>query len=227
MNHSEQLNELAAALVKAQAEIKGAAKDSLNPFFRSSYADLSSVWEACRDALGRYGLSVVQMPSFRMDGEVAIVGVTTMLLHQSGQWVSELGETPVPPCTNKAGEFVAKADPQITGSAITYLRRYGLASFVGVTPEDDDGESVAQGAREAQAQTSRGAKKPAVLPGKPTSWDGWGGKPLTDVPSNVLTSARKWLQDKDAKSPAPSNTAIIDAIDDVLESRRDMDGELP
>lgn len=64
MQHSEQLNELGAALAKAQAAVRGAKKDANNPFFKSTYADLASVWEACREALTSNGLSVVQFPGY-------------------------------------------------------------------------------------------------------------------------------------------------------------------
>lgn len=129
MQKSEQINELATALAKAQASVKAALKDHSNPFFKSKYADLSSVWEACRKALSENGLSVSQLPS---TGEGQAVGLETMLLHSSGQWLSEKMTAPV-----------AKWDAQGIGSAITYLRRYALAAMVGVVAdEDDDGEKA-------------------------------------------------------------------------------------
>ena len=131
MNKSESINELSAALSKCQSEIKGAAKDSKNPFFKSNYADLSSVWESCRLPLSKNGLSVIQCPE---EGDKGIV-IETMLCHSSGQWVSSRYTIPV-----------SKADAQAVGSAITYGRRYALASMVGVAPEDDDGNSAAKSA---------------------------------------------------------------------------------
>ncbi len=123
MEQSLEIKDLATALSKAQAEIKAAVKDSTNPFFKSKYADLSSVWEACRISITKNGLSVIQ--TGRSDFDLVIV--TTQLQHSSGQWVR--------------GEFSAKPvknDPQAIGSCITYLRRYSLAAMVGVAPEDDD-----------------------------------------------------------------------------------------
>lgn len=118
---------LAAALAKAQGKIAGASKDKTNPHFKSSYADLASVWEACRDALSENGLAVLQ-PVFA-DG--ARVTVTTILTHSSGEWIStDLTMTS------------AQSTPQAIGSCITYARRYALASLVGVAPEDDDGEGA-------------------------------------------------------------------------------------
>lgn len=131
---SESIKELAAALSKAQAEIKGAAKDSDNPFFKSRYADLSAVWDACREPLTKNGLAVSQFPS--ADGPK--VTVETILMHESGEWIS------------RDLTITAKEDsPQAIGSAVTYARRYALAAVAGVAPEDDDGEA-AEGRRVKQ-----------------------------------------------------------------------------
>ena len=124
---SDTINEIATALAKAQGEMAGARKDSANPFFKSKYADLASVWDACRDALTQHGLAVVQSPS----AEGQRVSVDTLLVHSSGQWMRG--------CVS----VTAKDDsPQAIGSAITYLRRYALQSFVGVAPEEDDAEAA-------------------------------------------------------------------------------------
>lgn len=129
MNTSEQINELAAALAKAQAKIQAAKKDSQNPAFKSKYADLASVWDACREALTSNGLSVVQLPTDTAEpGRVALV---TTLLHSSGQWISGMVST-----------RIVKDDPQGVGSALTYLRRYALSAMVGVAPDDDDGNAA-------------------------------------------------------------------------------------
>lgn len=128
MHTSETINEIAAALAKAQGEMAGAKKDSTNPHFRSKYADLASVWEACRGALSSNGIAVVQ--ALQSD-DPEIVGVTTVLTHSSGQWMSS-GFCMRP----------TKADPQGIGSCVTYARRYALAAMVGVAPEDDDGEGA-------------------------------------------------------------------------------------
>lgn len=121
---SENLNELAAALAKAQAEMKPAEKNRVNPFFKSSYADLESVWNACREPLSKSGLSVLQIPTVTKNGLV----LRTRLLHISGQWIE--CSYPVSP---------TKPDPQSLGSAVSYARRYSLAPMVGVVTEDDDG----------------------------------------------------------------------------------------
>jgi|SRR6478609_6667344 len=128
MNQSQDVNELFSALSKAQATIKGALKDSTNPFFKSKYADLESVWEACREPLTVHGLSVVQTTEFSADAGIYVV---TTLGHASGQWIK--GTLPI---------MAIKQDPQGIGSAITYARRYALAAIVGIVQVDDDGESA-------------------------------------------------------------------------------------
>jgi len=124
---SANVNELFAALSKAQGHIQPAPKDKSNPFFKSKYADLSNVWDACRGSLSENGLSVIQIPQTKSTG----MYLTTILGHSSGQWIR--GDIMI---------TLAKYDPQSVGSAITYFRRYCLSSFTGVSPEDDDGEKA-------------------------------------------------------------------------------------
>ena len=131
MLKSDNINELGSALAKAQGAIEGALKDTANPFFKTKYADLSSVWDACRQQLTVNGLSIVQTPTEAENG----IGVETMLIHASGQWLSNTFTMPV-----------SKADAQGVGSAITYARRYALAAMVGVAPEDDDGNAATKAA---------------------------------------------------------------------------------
>ena len=126
-NMSENINEIMTALSKAQGKIQPASKDKSNPYFKSKYADLASVWEACREALSEQGLAVVQTVGNKDSGMVLI----TTLGHSSGQWIRS--EMPI---------IVSKNDPQTLGSAITYYRRYSLSAIVGVAPEDDDGEKA-------------------------------------------------------------------------------------
>jgi len=126
---SDSLKELATALAKAQGEIKGAIKDSANPFFKSKYADLSSVVDAIKVAFSKNGLSYIQMMEPSDKDEVR---VSTMILHASGEYIN-CGILALP---------VSKVDAQGYGSALTYARRYSLSSAVGVAPEDDDGNAA-------------------------------------------------------------------------------------
>lgn len=140
MTQSELINELASALSKAQGEMQAAIKDKVNPFFKSSYADLGSVWDAARPVLSKYGLCVMQTTEITPDGS-KIIMVTT-LAHTSGQWVKSF--LPLNP---------AKNDSQGIGAAITYLRRYSLSAIVGVVcDEDDDGETASGRGKTQQPQ---------------------------------------------------------------------------
>lgn len=126
MNRSETIGKIAAALVKAQAAMDNALKDSSNPFFKSKFADLNAVREACIPALNANGITALQ-PTVTQDGKAF---VETLLLHESGEFISSLTEI-----------ISAKQnDPQAHGSGISYARRYGLQSFVNLGSEDDDGE---------------------------------------------------------------------------------------
>ena len=140
MNRSGSITNLATALAMAQMNIKGAVKDSANPFFKSKYADLSSVVEAIRPAFGQCGLSYIQRiePSDKDE-----VRVETILLHASGEWLS-CGVLNLP---------VSKADAQGYGSALTYARRYSLAAACGVAPEDDDGNAASKNAPAKRLET--------------------------------------------------------------------------
>ena len=126
---SDQIGKLAEALSKAQSSMTEAKEDSKNPFFKSNYADLTSIWRACKDSLSTNGLAISQVTGF-MEGQLFLV---TTLIHSSGEWMK--GYYPL---------YLSKQDPQAVGSAITYARRYALAAIVGVCKEgeDDDAEKA-------------------------------------------------------------------------------------
>lgn len=127
MNQSSSIAALAAALAKAQAEMSGAAKDSANPYFKSKYADLQSVWSACRKPLTDNGLSVIQTSQPTKYGLMLV----TTLAHSSGEWIR--GYMPI---------LAKDATAQSQGSGITYARRYALAAICGVYQADDDAEAA-------------------------------------------------------------------------------------
>jgi len=137
MLQSESVKELNTALAKAQGELFAAKKDSINPHFKSKYADLASVWEACRDALSSNGLSVTQMPA---EFQNNIMTLVTRLSHSSGEWLEQTMTCPV-----------GKPDPQGIGSCLTYMRRYALAAVVGVYQDDDDANSASYAPKERPA----------------------------------------------------------------------------
>lgn len=158
-SHSPTIGKLAEALAKAQAQFKHAGKSADNPFFKSKYADLPAVIDACRPSLAAHGLAVMQPAT--ADGNK--VTVTTILAHASGEWIAS-------PLTAVAKD----GGPQSIGSSTSYLRRYGLSSMVGVGAEneDDDGEQAEgrqadrgderQGRRQQRAASAAEKRPPAA-----------------------------------------------------------------
>ena len=128
MSKRENINELSTALCKAQSEMGGAVKDAKNPFFKSSYADLTSVIKAIKEPFANNGLSYAQFPVTSEGGKG--IGVKTILMHTSGQFLESEFYLPT-----------VKQDPQSGGSCITYARRYALQSMAGIPTADDDAES--------------------------------------------------------------------------------------
>jgi hypothetical protein len=142
VEQSQSIAELTKALVKVQGSLQGAKKDSDNPYFKSKYADLESVWDVCRKPLSENGLAVIQTTEPSESG----VTVITTLAHVSGEFLrGKLHLVPVKP------------DPQGIGSAITYGRRYALAAIVGIYQTDDDG-NAASGRDQKPAAMKEGKK---------------------------------------------------------------------
>ena len=152
MNKSESIDLLSKALVKAQAEMPAVTMDATNPFFKSRYATLGAIIEATRPVLAKYGLAVSQFPV--SDSESGMIGVETMLIHESGQWLS----------AQIAVKVEDKNPSQAAGSAITYLRRYSLAAVLGIySDEDDDGNGSQKKPRPAQVAMIT-APSPLTMP---------------------------------------------------------------
>ena len=123
MQRSETIGELAKALAAANLEITNPALDAVNPHFKSRYASLGAIINAVREPLAKHGISAIQTVS--NDG--GSVGVTTTLLHASGEWLAETAMSALP----------ERATVQQLGSIITYLRRYSLAAFTNIVGEED------------------------------------------------------------------------------------------
>jgi hypothetical protein len=129
MNKSESIKELATALSKAQGEMPAVKFDSQNPFLKSKYATLGAVIETSRPILAKHGLSMAQFPT--SEGER--IGITTILSHSSGEWMSDTVYIPI---TDSKGLSIA----QSSGVVFSYLRRYSWASVLGLyADEDTDG----------------------------------------------------------------------------------------
>lgn len=130
---SESIAELAAALAKAQSQMRGVEKDGMNPHFKSKFSTLAAYLEACREPLASNGLAISQIPMKSDSGPVLV----TLLMHTSGQWL----KSEFPLITNKM-------DPQGIGSVLTYFKRYVLAAMLGMASDDDDGEQAQRAYRE-------------------------------------------------------------------------------
>lgn len=184
---STSIGKLAEALAKAQGMMTGAIKDSKNPFFKSNYADLNSVWEAIREPLSRNGLSIIQTMETLQNG----LCIVTILAHSSGEWVRS--ETPI-----KSKDDTA----QSMGSGTTYARRYALAAIAGIAQMDDDGEA-AMGRKQLVDNTK-------------TPRQSWIDK-AAKIYREELTADKdepdyKKMQDIDAKLSSDEHIAVLDSF---------------
>jgi len=140
MNKSESITELNKALANFHKEVKQPMKDANNPFFKSKYVPLENVVEAIDDVAPKHGLTYSQYPVTTENG---LVGISTVLLHESGEFIE------FPPATTKPD----KNTPQGVGSALTYMRRYSLSTVFGITSDQDDDGNEASGKSNKNKQT--------------------------------------------------------------------------
>lgn len=200
---SAELGELFGALAKAQATMEAAAKDSANPFFKSTYADLASVVKASRKALAANGLCVIQTLG-RQEGYQVL---RTRLGHSSGQWMESVMQINPP-----------KNDVQTLGSYITYLRRYAYGAICGVVAasEDDDAETVMVHTRGSQAAKEGGKTiERAQLEILSRELEGH-----PDLVEEVLS---KMKLSKLADLPANQFTKVLERIREIKETKNEMD----
>ena len=125
MKQSELINELSAALAKAQLEIKNPAKNATNPFLKNRYADLGSCLNAIRAVAAVNGLAFVQTVEMLGDS----VSVSSQISHSSGQWIRQTAKTIV----QNGGKNLM----QDVGSMSTYLKRYQAQSMWAISGDDD------------------------------------------------------------------------------------------
>lgn len=193
----DNINELAAALAKAQSKMEGATKDTANPFFKSKYADLASVTGAVRSGLDGTGLAYVQIAHDQPD----CAAIETVILHESGQSVS-CGIVRVP---------VAKQDAQGYGSAMTYARRYSLAAAFGVAPEDDDGNAATK-AKPLHTPAAQSAAIHAVIGMDASTLTGIerAAKKINEIAASNPTEASRMFYDEDLTGD--EQTAVWDKL---------------
>lgn len=169
MKHSETIANLAASLVAAQADLRAVGKDSVNPHFKNRYASLDAIVETTRPVLAKHGLAVVQGASPIVDEHTLALSVETMLVHKSGEWLSNVAVVPV-----------SKMDAQGAGGALTYGRRYGLSALLSLaTDEDDDGNTAAK----VSGVKSADAGKPHIAASTPEARQQPAPAPAADLPS--------------------------------------------
>lgn len=149
---SEQLESLAAALAEAQAEFPAIAKDANNPFFKSKYADLSSVVQTASPILTKHGLSISQFIGISDGGQDVL---TTYLLHKSGQFIAD---------TMKL--HLGKQDAQGQGSATTYARRYSYMAVLGLVADEDDDGNAASGKTQPKSTPPKSTTKAPEPPAR-------------------------------------------------------------
>lgn len=209
MKHSESMAKLAPALVAVQADLKSITKDKVNPQFHSKYVTLDAIIENVRPILAAHGLSVLQGGFPDMDVNASIFGVETILLHDSGEWLSTTVEVPL-----------AKKDSQGAGAAITYGRRYGISSLLLLATDEDDDGNTASRAPKASARRSpptKAAHEDRVtgaidrLPSWPKPY-AFAGVLLKEAPKEELLRIIDW-QAKDEAKYAPLKEAIVLELD--------------
>lgn len=185
------MKELYSAFIKAQKEIKTALKDSKNPHFKSTYADLESVWDACRDALHKHGLGIMQLTDIDDCGVPVLV---TRIVHESGQHV----EGRYPLLSKDAN------NPQTQLAALTYARRGAMAAACGVVQSDDDGNTAA-GHTPAQPvkPTASAIQQNVQRMASPTAeLLAAHGKSMADVEAVVGAKQQTWTETQKAKATA-------------------------
>lgn len=146
MNHSDNINKLSEALCKAQKKFKTAIKNKNNPYFKSKYADYTEVLSCVKEPLNSEGITILQPIVKGAEGKDYI---ETILLHESGEYISSLTEIHSIPTYVKDKDnyqILSKyIKPQDYGSAITYTRRYALSSMLSIDSDEDDDGNIANG----------------------------------------------------------------------------------
>ena len=190
---------LFAAMATAQAQIENAKKDSVNPHFKSRYADLAEVLNTTRPVLAKNGICIMQSTDF--DG--SMVYVTTTLAHKDGGYVQSIS------CC-----VPGKTDAQGIGAATTYLRRYALAAACGIAQEDDDGQSAAHAGKPAPVGVA--AKADKYLDARQALRDAATLTELANVWRDLSANARKALaEEKDAAKTRLSSADVRVALEEV------------
>lgn len=201
---SPEINELMAALSKVQAILTNAVKDKENPFYKSSYADLTSIWDCCREPLSANGLAIVQT----IEGAKDAMFLITILGHASGQWIK-----------SKLPLILTKLDAQGVGSAISYARRYALSSIVGVCTEDDDGEKAV--GRQGQKKSYQAKEKALQIEELPVAED-WQMDQFWESLGSEAAEYSSWLHDLAQKSNKPMAHLVYRCLSNMEKAKENF-----
>ena len=202
---SKSISALTTALSVAQGQMKPAEKGSVNPHFKSKYADLASIIDSAKESLAKNGLSICQSPS----GNPPYVKITTILMHKSGEWIS--------------GELTMKANsdtPQNMGAAITYAKRYALAAMLNIPAEEDDDGNAAS----APSSSPRQSALPVSSSDNPgdvqVPYGKNAGKKISEISPQDQMNDLKYWNDREAKEGKPLGGKVAqyrDALRAYLE----------
>ena len=211
---------LAEALSRAQAVITFAPKDSLNPHFKSHYADLASVWSAIRKPLTDNGLAITQ--GLETQGGTTVL--VTTLLHSSGEAVYSCYPILLPQ--------EKMYSPQMLGAAVTYARRYSLAAIVGIAQDDDDGNSVsvpAQNSAPVVYNHAPGADNGEKLAGYRIQFGKFKGKGFDELDPAGIKNYSEYIvrTAKDENKPIKGNVAEFLRLADEYLAGCDLPSEPP
>lgn len=215
MQHSDSTKELFGALSKFRAQVKQPAKTAKNPYFNSKYVTLEGVMQAIDAALPGTGLAYSQLVEDCENG----ASVTTLVTHSSGEWmmVGPLTLTPT------------KRDPQGQGSAITYAKRYQLASAFGISSDiDDDGNAGTFEDRNMGNRRQSGYQRQTAQNGSYRGGSANQGNYPSSQPSareqaqeRPLTADEAIKLGKEKKYKEPTSQTVVSAYDLLIKAKEE------
>ena len=219
MEKSESIANLATALSQAQAEMPSVPFDATNAFLKNRYASLGAMIETARPVLAAHGLSVSQIV-VSYEGQI---GVETVLMHSSGEWISNTAILP-------ANEEKGKSAAQVAGSMITYLRRYSYASILGLYAEEDtDGNNPQQNSKHGSQKPPQGNQQ-ATAPQRPYTPERLragiakrlAGKPQDGVTEDAARKLAINWKNITGQDKAIRHNACVSIIDRTVDSFKEL-----
>jgi hypothetical protein len=230
MKTSDSIDELAAALCRAQAAMRTAPMSGTNPHLRNRYATLNDIIDTARRPLADNGLSYVQMPCNPEAIDIPFIGLTTRIMHSSGQWLETELYFPMDGGANKAVSAV-----QAAGSVLTYMRRYALGAALGIVADEDaDGNAPPAPASAKKTAPSKPTANGQQPPERPAPFVGPQGEasdidplaaaimalPQSDLAFSSATGATRFIAALTADAPRNDNR-ILSAADKMINARAD------